>query len=224
MKKLGTIQLAALAGMLLIVSACTNSGDEVADNNDKTNVTDMAEQDAKHNNDPSVIPSETGDKKQTTSKDGNVNEGIGQNIYSTIGSSGVHEGGISSFFESILEGKGITGVKVFVVDDSVILARNEEQTTSHEYDNRQRDLLSGTSGLSGKSNAQAEGNDNRNVSQDNLDQAKQEINRMFNENVKILTVTNPEAVDTIETIKDNIMNSSYQEASDNLLKLFEMAD
>lgn len=69
---------------------------------------------------------------------------MGHDIYSSIGSSGIHEGGISSYFGSLLESEGITGVEVFVVDDSVILARNKKQTTSHQYDNLQNQVLSGT--------------------------------------------------------------------------------
>ncbi|SFA85378.1 hypothetical protein SAMN04488072_102329 [Lentibacillus halodurans] len=225
MKKLRKKALTIIAvGIIMIFSACTNEQEEgAADRDNDANGNDVADNTNHHLEDPSLIPSETGDKRLTTSEDGDTNEGIGQNIYSSIGSSGVHEGGISSYFESILEGQGITGVKVFVIDDSVVLARNKEETTSHEYDNMQRELLSGTEGMSGR--GEPEGvEDNQNESYDNLDQAHQEIDRMFNGNVKILTVTNPDAVDTIEQIKDNIMDSSYETASENLLKLLNMAD
>lgn len=223
MKKLRKRALTIMAaGAIMVFSACTNEQEDAADQENDANGTD-ANNTHHHLEDPSLIPSETGDKKLTTSEDGDVNEGIGQNIYSSIGSSGVHEGGISSYFESILEGQGITGVKVFVIDDSVVLARNKEETTSHEYDNMQRELLSGTEGMSGR--GEPEGvNDNQNESHDNLNQAEQEIDRMFNGNVKVLTVTNPDAVDTIEQIRDNIMDSSYQAASEDLLKLLNMAD
>src|SRR5699024_12484536 len=92
----------------------------------------------------------------------------------------------SSHFESVLKGKGITGVKVFVVDDSVVLARTKKETTSHEYDQMQRNLLSGTEGMAGKGELKGvEGSQNEDEkSYDSLDQAKNEINEMFNGNVK----------------------------------------
>lgn len=61
-------------------------------------------------------------------------------------------------------------------------------------------------------------------SNDNLDQAKDEINEMFNGNVKILTVTDPKALDLIKSIKENIKSTSYQAATKDLLTLFKMAN
>ncbi|ASN06014.1 hypothetical protein [Virgibacillus necropolis] len=211
-------------GIVVVLSAC-NGGQEEATDTNGANGTDM--NNVSHHptdtnlNDPSIIPSENGEKTETTNEHGSTYDGMGQDIYGSIGSSGIHEGGVSSFFESILEGEGITGVKVFVVDDSVILARKEEQTTSHEYDHMQSDILSGTEGMSGK--GEPEGVEStQEESLDNFDQAKTMMSEMFNGDVKVLTVTDPKAPDLIETIKENILNSSYEEASNNLLTLFKM--
>lgn len=212
-------------GIVLLLSACTDTNPEAMDQpNNEDNLTNVSDHDAHSTrdlNDPSVIPSETSDKTRTTNEDGTTYSGMGQNIYSSIGSSGIHEGGISSYFESILEGRGITGVKVFIVDDSVVLARKKADTTSHEYDNMQRDLLSGTEGMSGKGEPKGI-NSSQDENHDNLHQAKNEINDMFNGNVKILTATDPNAVTIIERIKEDIKSSSYQSAADDLLKLLKM--
>lgn len=66
--------------------------------------------------------------------------------------------------------------------------------------------------------------DKQEESNDNLDQAKDEINEMFNGNVKILTVTDPKALDLIKSIKENIKSTSYQAATKDLLTLFKMAN
>lgn len=213
---------ALIFGIALLLAGCSNGSPSALDTNqpDKTNV-NYVSNDTRDLNNPSIIPSEISDKTRTTNEDGTTYSGMGQNIYSSIGSSGIHEGGISSYFESILEGQGITGVKVFIVDDSVVLARKKAGTTSHEYDNMQRDLLSGTEGMSGK--GEPEGvNNTQNENHDNLHQAKDKIDEMFNGNVKILTVTDPDAVTIIERIKEDIKSSSYEQAADDLLKLLNM--
>lgn len=211
-------------GMILIVSACQND-QGAADANELQDgkTMDVADHHQGDVNNPDIIPSEISDKTSTTNRDGTTYSGMGNSIYGSIGSSGIHEGGVSSYFESILKGQGITGVKVFVIDDSVVLARNTKETTSHEYDHTQNDVLSGTRGMSGHGEPPAGVNKDRDKSYDNLDQAKEEINDMFNGDVKILTVTNPKAVDLINRIKDDIQSSSFSTASEDVLTLLEMA-
>lgn len=218
-----------IIGVITALSACTNDEPRAAENEPngaKTqNVVDNPPADGRSLDNPLIIPSESGDKTETTNEYGTQYKGMGNNIYSTIGTSGIHEGGVSSYFESILKGEGITGVKVFVVDDSMILARNNPETTSHEYDDMQRDLLSGTEGMEGKGEPKGvEGSQNKNDdTHDNLKQARDKINDMFDGNVKILTVTNPDATALIDRIKEDIMNNSYQTASEDLHQLLEMS-
>lgn len=213
-------KITVVTGIAIMLTACNVDNQEEAID-DTANINNVANHPTDLN-DPSVIPSETGDKKETTNQHGSTYNGMGNDIYGSIGSSGIHEGGISSYFGSILEGEGITGVDVFVVDDSVILARNKEQTTSHKYDNLQNDVLRGTEGMSGKGEPKGV-KDSQEESNDNLDQAKAEINDMFNGNVKILTVTNPKALDLIESIKENIKSESFEAASNDILELFKMS-
>ncbi|AVR00765.1 hypothetical protein ACTWPF_01910 [Oceanobacillus sp. M65] len=203
-----------------LLAACTE-GDNAEESTEQPNMEEVGYS-HENMNDPDIIPGVSRDKKDTTNNSGSTYSGMGQNLYSTIGTSGVHEGGISSYFESILEGEGITGVKVFVVDDSVILARNKAENTSHEYDTMQRNLLSNTEGMSGKGEPDGAGNGAQ--IDDNLSQAMKKMDEMFNGNVKVLTVTNPESADLIEGIKEKIMDSSYEEASSDLLELLNMTE
>ncbi len=203
-----------------LLAACTE-GNNAEESTEQPNMEEVGYS-HENMNDPDIIPGVSRDKKDTTNNSGSTYSGMGQNLYSTIGTSGVHEGGISSYFESILEGEGITGVKVFVVDDSVILARNKAENTSHEYDSMQRNLLSNTEGMSGKGEPDGAGNGAQ--MDDNLGQAMEKMDEMFNGNVKVLTVTNPESADLIEGIKEKIMDSSYEEASSDLLELLNMTE
>lgn len=230
-KKWNGIVIALILGVLVVLSACTNNQEPRAAEPNQPNtentksVYDNPPKDDKDLANPLIIPSESGEKTETTNEYGTRYKGMGNNIYSTIGTSGVHEGGVSSYFESVLKGEGISGVKVFIVDDSVILARKKAETTSHEYDHMQKDVLSGTEGMMGKGEPQGvKGSQNPNdKTYDNLDQAQEMIDDMFNGNVKILTVTDPKAVDIINQIEDNIKGSAYQEATDDILKLLNMS-
>lgn len=214
-------------GLALTFTACSNEESQGvgAENNEHTRTemdADMTNETNKDLNDADVIPSETGDKKETTNRDGKTHSGMGKSLYGSIGSSGIYEGGISSYFESILKGEGISGVHVFVIDDTVVLARAKPETTSHQYDSMQKDVLNGNEGKSGK--GELEGNkqrSNRNDG-DNLKQARKKMNEMFSGNVKILTVTDQKTMQLTKNIKKEIKNGAYQKAADDVLKLLKM--
>jgi hypothetical protein len=179
-------------------------------------------------NDGLIIPSENGEKKQTTDEHGGVTHGTGTNVYSLIGSSGLHDGGISSHLESRLGGEGITGIKVFVLDDTVILARAKPDVTSTQYDSMQKQVLNGTEDIS-RSDIDKEETANQNNTltedaDDNLEKAKSYMNQVFNGNVQTLTVTNPEAVTLIEKIKNNLKADAvpYDTVSKDIITLVKM--
>lgn len=212
--------------LVLFLAACTNqqgapANDADNQRNNVSKVSDHPSRNGEHINNPDIIPSETGEKVRTTNRDGQTYPGVGQNIYSSIGTSGIHEGGVSSYFESILKGEGIDGVSVFVVDDAVILARNKAENTNHKYDNMQNQLLSGDKGESGKGQLEGVKPDGQ-QNHDNLHQAKQKMNEMFNGHVTILTVTQDGALDVIDGIKKSVENKQYSQASQQLLKLLNM--
>ncbi|KOP83989.1 hypothetical protein AMS60_09505 [Bacillus sp. FJAT-21945] len=177
-------------------------------------------------NDGLVIPSENGAKRQTTDEHGGTSHGTGTNVYSLIGSSGLHDGGISSHLESRLGGEGITGIKVFVLDDTVILARATPEVTSTQYDAMQEHTLNGVDGMSRK-DLNKKDTANTTAAQeedDNLIKAKSFMNKVFNGNVQTLTVTNPAAVELIEKIKNDIKADSvpYNEVSKDIITLIKM--
>ncbi|TCJ01666.1 hypothetical protein [Cytobacillus praedii] len=181
---------------------------------------------AKNLNDGLIIPSENGEKRQTTDEHGGTSHGTGTNVYSLIGSTGLHDGGISSHLESRLGGEGINGIKVFVLDDTVILARATPEVTSTRYDSMQEHTLKGVDGMSRKD---LNKNDTATTvadqeDDDNLIKAKSFMNQVFNGNVQTLTVTNPAAVELIEKIKNDIKADSvpYNEVSKDIITLIKM--
>jgi hypothetical protein len=175
------------------------------------------------NNSVNVIPSVDRAKKKTTNQHNQTSSGLGTNVYSLIGSSSLHDGGISSHLESRLSGAGIPGIKVFVLDDTIILARAQSQTTSTRYDEMQSQVLSNTRGSSGK--GELNGIDRTKLNtDDNLDKAKTLMNKAFNGNVQILTITNPKAMPLIDGIKANIKSAkpSFTRLSSDINTLVQM--
>ena len=175
-------------------------------------------------NNPNVIPSIDRAKKRTTNANRQTTNGLGTNVYSLIGSSSLHDGGISSHLESRLSGAGIPGIKVFVLDDTVILARAAAQTTSTRYDEMQQKVLTNTSGSSGKGNLDGVDLSKQNTD-DNLDRAKELMTKAFDGQVQILTVTNVKAMPLIDGIKANIKadKTNYTKLASDINTLIKMA-
>ncbi|MFK9091659.1 hypothetical protein [Bacillus salipaludis] len=173
---------------------------------------------------PNVIPSVDSKKKKTTNANHQNTNGVGTNVYSMIGSSSLHDGGISSHLESRLSGEGIPGIKVFVLDDTIILARAQPETTSTRYDEMQNKVLSNTAGLSGKGEQKGVDPSKLNTD-DNLDRAKEVMEKAFNGQVQILTITNPKALPLIDGIKANIKLDApnYPSLSSDIQTLVKMA-
>ncbi|GED15133.1 hypothetical protein [Aneurinibacillus migulanus] len=162
--------------------------------------------------------------------EGNTSQNAGMSVYSTIGSSGLHEGGISAHLQSRLTGAGIEGIKVLVLDDAVILGREKKEIVSTSYDPMQNKVLNGTSGTSGTGTANMSrppetlppgkvGGEQTNgtggtsgtpgvPASDNLEAARGEIAEMFGNNVRILTVEQKDAVAAIDRIKKEMQATS----------------
>jgi hypothetical protein len=183
----------------------------------------------KNMNDGLIIPSENGEKRQTTDEHGGTSHGTGTDVYSMIGSSGLNDGGISSHLESRLGGEGINGIKVFVIDDTIILARSTPEVTSNQYDSMQEHVLNGVDGMSRKDLNKKDATSMKNEQtvqavDDNLEKAKSYMNKVFNGNVQTLTVTNPKAVVLIEKIKSDLKADSvpYESVSQDIITLVKM--
>ncbi|MFZ7942434.1 hypothetical protein [Neobacillus sp. 19] len=221
---------APLVTVLLILSACSAQQGEnrvgAAENlHEKSlNTKGNGQVHGTKTSSPDVIPSVDRAKKQTTNAKNQTTNGVGTNVYSMIGSSSLHDGGISSHLESRLSGEGIPGIKVFVLDDTIILARAQPETTSTRYDEMQNKVLSNTAGLSGKGEQKGVDPSKLNTD-DNLDHAKELMNKAFNGQVQILTITNPKALPLIDGIKSNIKSDApnYSSLSSDILTLIKMS-
>ena len=100
------------SALLLSLTACLNQND---DNQQNAQSLEQHNADAVHLHSTDVIPSYHGPKTETTNVHGNTTSGMGMSVYSMIGSSSLHEGGVSSHVQSRLAGLGIDGVKAFVL-------------------------------------------------------------------------------------------------------------
>jgi hypothetical protein len=231
MKRKNNIWVTPVFGSLLILSACSGHqgmkenevGAAKLDYHDKS--LNTKGNGHVHGNNPSVnvIPSIDRAKKKTTNHNNQTTSGLGTNVYSLIGSSSLHDGGISSHLESRLSGQGIPGIKVFVLDDTIILARAKPEVTSTKYDEMQNKVLKNTTGMSGKGNLDGVDQTKANTD-DNLEKAKEAMNKAFNGQVQILTVTNPKAMTLMDRIKTNIKSSkiSYGQLSSDINTLIQM--
>jgi hypothetical protein len=180
------------------------------------------------NADPRAIPSVDRMKTRTTNQFGGTTYGLGSSVYSVIGSSGLHSQGLSSHLESRLSGAGMSNIRVFALDDMVILASKKRGTSAYKYDTMQQKLLSGTAGMTGHGPEAGPGvNDGTtpaggNATHDNMEQAKRWIKDNMG-NVKIYAVTSPEAVRTIDRIRSNAGSASPRQTAADIQKLLQIA-
>lgn len=191
------------AAAIIALSACANQSDNQVQMQSVTHGNTDAHQ--MHNID--TIPSYDGPKTQTTNQFGKTTSGMGMSVYSLIGSSSLHEGGITSHVQSRLAGKGIEGVKVFVLNDTVILARAKSVISSNHYDEMQMKVLSQAEGLSGKGEPNEGIVGDKKVDSDNLAEAEEQVKAMFGGNVQILAITNPQAPELIDRIASKLHTS-----------------
>jgi hypothetical protein len=177
-----------------------------------------------------AIPSVDRQKTRTTNEFGGTSYGLGSSVYSVIGSSGLHSQGLSSHLESRLSGAGLTDIRVFALDDMVILATERHKTTAYHYDSLQQKLLGGTSGLSAigpetgpgvKIGTKSAGDS---ATHDNLAQAERWVRDNMG-SVQIYTLTGPVAVKTIDRIRSRAANrsSSPRQMAGDIQKLLQLA-
>ncbi|KOR89169.1 hypothetical protein [Paenibacillus solani] len=211
------------SSLLLALTACSN---QAADNQQQQQSQSVKKNNAEsaHLHDSSVIPNYHGPKTQTTNVYGNTTSGMGMSVYSVIGSSNLHEGGISSHIRSRLASAGIEGVQAFVLNDTVILARTESHVSSNRYDEMQEKVLNQNYGLSGKGEPDQGVRGAKSADGDSLAQAKEQVKNMFNEEIHILTVTNPQAPVIIDRIATKLHNSPKDSSiAKDITELLQMA-
>ncbi|WP_308636488.1 hypothetical protein [Paenibacillus silvisoli] len=201
MKKKSIMVMASAAGAMLLLGGCASAKTEMKQQESQAG---HALHEAAARN-PYVIPAENGAKTMTTNRNGSTTNGMGTTVYSMIGSSGLHSAGFSAHLESRLSGVGISDVRVFVFDDTVVLATAKKGPSASQYDDVQRTLLSSNEGLSGKGAAPGRGlggmSGTDTSNHDNLALAAGQIQNFMGGKVKVLTVESAEAVRTIEQIR-----------------------
>jgi hypothetical protein len=143
---------------------------------------------------------------------------MGTGVYSRIGSSGLHEGGVSSHIQSRLHSEGIDGIKVLVLDDTVILGQDKKHISAHRYDPMQHKLLNPTAGESGKGARTSSDpgmgtkGTSKAVDHDNLAAAREHIHSLFGSDVRVMTVTGRPAIQAIDRIKAKLKSGSASHA------------
>jgi len=154
-----------------------------------------------HINKISVIPSYNGPKQETTNRYGSTYSGMGMSVYSRIGSSGLSADGESGHMEAVLNVQGIHGVKVLMLGDTVVIGAKKGGASG--IDPLQSKLLSPHSGQSGVSNKNTSGSTSvrkeKEMEKDHyLYQAKQRVQKLVGGQVRVLTVTHPDALAAME--------------------------
>ncbi|WP_138754944.1 hypothetical protein [Paenibacillus sinopodophylli] len=169
----------------------------------------LSQQEARMLHDSSIIPSESGPKLHSTNEHGKTTNGMGTSVYSMIGSSSLHATGFSAHLESRLSGIGIPDVRVFVFDDTVVLATEKLTASGSKYDDVQQKVLNQTEGLSGKGYSPDDGLGGMSGTDignyDNLSLAASHIKTFMGGDVKVLTVTGARAVKAIEKIRGDAL-------------------
>ncbi|REE92736.1 hypothetical protein A8990_10334 [Paenibacillus taihuensis] len=195
------LMIVSAAGALLLLGGCATAKTEVKQQS--ANAAHKLHEAAAR--DPYVIPSAHGVKTMTTNRQGSTTNGMGTTVYSMIGSSGLHSTGFSAHLESRLSGVGISDVRVFVFDDTVVLATDKRTPNASQYDDVQRKLLSPNEGISGKGSTPGHGlggmSGTDTSSHDNLTLAADKIQEFMGGKVKVYTVESAKAVQTIEQIR-----------------------
>jgi len=211
-----------IAALSIALTACA-SGQPNRDGHVQTKNLPGGHVDSSQLHNPDEIPSYHGPKTQTTNEYGKTTSGMGTTVYSLIGSSSLHEGGVSSHVQSRLNSKGIENVSALVLGDTIFLARSGPGTSSGQYDAMQQKLLSQTEGLSGK------GEPNQGIvgdtkdHGDNLAHAKKQVEAMFDGKAHIVTITNSAAPKLIERINSKLKDShSDHTVAEDISRLLQM--
>ncbi|WP_276356765.1 hypothetical protein [Cohnella caldifontis] len=236
-----TLLAALTAAALLFLPACqanNNMKTQAADGkkpaarqqaaDDKIKANSLTPHRIAGHGDPRAIPGADGAKTRTTNEFGGTSYGLGSSVYSVIGSSGLHSQGLSSHIESRLSGAGLSDIRVFALDDMVILAAKKSGTSAYRYDTMQQKLLSGTAGMSGHGPEAGPGVNvgttpaGDGATHDDMEQAKRWIKDNMGD-VKIYAVTSPEAVRTIDRIRSNAGSASPRQTASDIQKLLQLA-
>ncbi|NIK79185.1 hypothetical protein FHS15_004343 [Paenibacillus castaneae] len=213
--------------VVFLISACSTA------QSDRSMQTKSVQRSAAHKshshiNKISVIPSYNGPKHETTNQYGSTYSGMGMSVYSRIGSSGLSADGESGNMEAVLNVQGIHGVKVLMLGDTVVVGA--EKGGASGIDPLQSKLLSPYSGKSGVSNKNTSGSTSVRTEKEKdlyLNQAKQRVQKLLGGQVRVLTVTHPDALAAMERHKrkGNVtMTSANRAQSEDIALILKHAE
>ncbi|MGG4458325.1 hypothetical protein ABEX29_08450 [Brevibacillus porteri] len=157
-----------------------------------------------------VIPSVDRDKKFTTNAHGHTYSGMGNALYSSMGSSHLHTGGPSTKLEAQLKAAGVHGVQALIVNDAIYLAPSTANTQSiNQMDPMQSHLISNYSGSSSrghdaahtKSGSGTAGTLGTSDHQNTFAQARTQIERIYGTDTPVKVVNSKKGIQALETVK-----------------------
>ncbi|GAB1530703.1 MULTISPECIES: hypothetical protein [Brevibacillus] len=168
-----------------------------------------------------VIPSVDRDKKFTTNAHGHTYSGMGNALYSSMGSSHLHTGGPSTKLEAQLKAAGVHGVQALIVNDAVYLAPSTANTQSiNQMDPMQSHLISNYSGSSSrghdaartKSGSGTPGTLGTSDHQSTFAQARAQIERIYGTDTPVKVVSSKKGIKALETVKKQMKDQKNQQA------------
>ncbi|WP_432775480.1 hypothetical protein AAFJ72_20290 [Brevibacillus gelatini] len=229
MKRLGTWVGSTGLGIALLLAACNNQAAPQEPARTQSVHPDRAGE--------TVIPSVDRDKKLTTNAHGTTFSGMGNNLYSSIGSSHLHSGGPSTKLEAQLGAAGVHGVQALIVGDAIFLApATANQASINSMDPMQSHLLSNYAGSSSRGNDTANGiagakartNTTGVLGTSDRDalftQARTVVERLYGTDAKIWTVHSKKGIDSLEKVKKYLRdNNRDKKMADELDRLFREA-
>ncbi|QDS37249.1 hypothetical protein [Brevibacillus brevis] len=168
-----------------------------------------------------VIPSVDRDKKFTTNAHGHTYSGMGNGLYSSMGSSHLHTGGPSTKLEAQLKAAGVHGVQALIVNDAIYLAPSTANAQSiNQMDPMQSHLISNYSGSSSrghdaahtKSGSGTSGTLGTSDHQNTFAQARTQIERIYGTDTPVKVVSSKKGIKALETVKKHIRDQKDKQA------------
>jgi hypothetical protein len=204
-------------GLVLLLTACNNQA---------------APQPARTQNHAApgdiVIPSVDREKKVTTNSLGDTSNGMGTNVYSSIGSSHLHSDGPSTKLEAQLNAAGVHGIQALVLKDAVVICPATVRSQSvNQMDPMQTHLLSNFTGSSARGNEHTTpgtaGTLGRSDLNTTLSQARAQIHKLYGKNTRVLTVTSKPGIDAFEQVKKHLRETGQDANAPAINKLMREA-
>ncbi|MFF0828536.1 hypothetical protein ACFYU8_16815 [Brevibacillus sp. NPDC003359] len=203
-------------GAVLLMTACTNQAAPPT----KPHPPAHTQSTVQTPNGATVIPSVDRNKKFTTNSHGHTYSGMGNALYSSMGSSHLHAGGPSTKLEAQLKAAGVHGVQALIVNDAIYLAPSTANTQSiNQMDPMQSHLISNYSGSSSrghdaartKSGSGTAGTLGTSDHQNTFAQARSQIERIYGTDTPVKVVSSKKGIKALETVKKEMSDQKNKQ-------------